>query len=46
MNLNNGDVQSKAIYTEDGIANAIYSGEKSYGGSSIYHTKGEKTDGR
>lgn len=35
MNLNNGDVQSKAIYTTDGIVNAIYSGECRHGGANV-----------
>lgn len=43
MNLNKDDVQSKGIYTEDGIAPSLYSGECRYSGGECYVMKKEKT---
>lgn len=36
MNLTPWDVQSKQIYTTDGIAPPLYSGECRYGGGEAY----------
>ena len=36
MNLTPWDVQSKQIYTIDGIAPPLYSGECRYGGGEMY----------
>jgi len=36
INLNRGDVESKAIFLPDGICGALYSGDCRWGGSECY----------
>ena len=46
MNLTPWDVQSKQIYTTDGVSPPIYSGESRYGGGEAYILVVEKQDGK
>ena len=44
MNLNQGDFQSKSIYTTDGTIGAFYSGGSAREGGVVHIEKGEHTD--